>query len=100
MSDNFIFIPGGVLSRQDPPPISADRSIRTETNWKLIAQQARQEPGERFLAAIGSHAMAQHPRLARAKTGNWAPAGSFEATVRNIDGVVRLWIRYVGASTD
>lgn len=94
MSD--IYIPGGVLAREDPPPVSKERAVRTSTNWKLISQQLRQHPGVWFKAAIGAHAHAQHPRIARAKTENWAPAGSFEATLRSIDGDWHLWIRFVG----
>lgn len=97
MSD--VYIPGGVLAREDPPPVSKIYAERTDTNWKLIAQQLRMEPGVWFRAAVGSHALAQFPRIARAKTGNWAPAGSFEATVRNIDGVAYLWARYVGVAS-
>ncbi len=71
-------------------------SARTETNWKLISQQLREDPGVWYLLAIGGHGLMQHNRIVKGRTGNWWPAGSYEATIRSIDGQTRLYGRYVG----
>lgn len=95
-SMEFQYIPGGVLARKDPPPVSRRPAGRTETNWKLIAMQLQADPGEWYHLATGSHAVAQYSKIGPAQTANWEPAGSYEACTRIIDGQVELYGRYVG----
>lgn len=96
MSVDFVYVPGGVLARQDPPPPSARSGEETDTNWKLIAGQLKADPGHWYHLTIGSHALAQYSKIKPGKTGNWRPAGAFEACTRQIDGVVHLYGRYIG----
>jgi hypothetical protein len=100
MTDDDRPIPGGVLRWEDPPRYTPAQGRRAESNWRLIAVQLRDRPGEWALAAKGKHASGQHHRIVGGKIGHWAPAGSFEATVRRIDDVPHLWIRYVGLPPD
>lgn len=90
------YVPGGVLAWQDPPPITSwGHSPRTESNWQLMATQMKQYPDEWAYLGFGSHVSAQHSRIAKGKTANWRPSGSFVATTRQIDGVTHLWAKFV-----
>lgn len=83
---------GGVIRWEDPPPVPVGRP--SPGPWALIAHQLRGRPGEWGLVALEGHTAI----AARINNGVswWAPAGSFQATVRTIDGRMHVWARYVG----
>lgn len=92
MTDHFA---GGVIRWEDPPPVRAgDNSRPTQRSWAVVAAQLQERPGEWALIAteIHSHTLVRIRRGA----GWWAPAGSFEAVERTIDGARYAWARYVG----
>jgi hypothetical protein len=88
----FQYIPGGVLARKKPPPPTRRSGGENDTNWKLVSRQLRDDPGEWYHLATGSHALAQQPKIASGKTAYWRPAGSFQCcTRRREDGQIELY---------
>ena len=94
------------------PPVSA-RQVRNgeAALWAASIRQRAELTGKRdewakLPKAYGSRASAYSlaRTIARAKTAAWAPAGSWDSTVRNVDGVYFVWVRWndnmLGGSND
>lgn len=87
---------GVIRWEEPPPPRNGQRSDSERTPWAVIAQELKGEPGRWAVVHEGG----PNPKLAtRIETGlsPWfRPAGTFEATQRQVGPVVTIYARYVG----
>jgi predicted alpha/beta superfamily hydrolase len=86
----------GILNWEAPPPSSGGR--KADRHWAEIAEELRGRPGEWALVSDDiSHQAAHNIRAGR--LASFRPAGSFEATMRDIHqptGRGRMYVRFVG----
>jgi hypothetical protein len=87
-------LPGGVIRWEDPPPPNWSAPRTRPRPWALIAAQLKARPGEWGVIDEGGQPTMQS-RIRRGESW-FAPRGAFEAAVRDVNGVVTLWARYVG----
>src|SRR3954471_13743324 len=84
----------------EAPPAAA-RSSRSLPHPQLAAFAAalRSRPGEWALyprpLSSGSCTVTQQV-IKQGQRSKWTPAGTFDATVRTVDGQRRLYVRYIG----
>ena len=68
---------------------------RYRRDWKLVAAQLKQRPGEwAKIADDADRSMVTH--IATARLSSFAPAGAFEATSRGEGKRADIYARYVG----
>lgn len=63
---------------------------------ELIAVQLRQRPGEWALIVEGYAHSSMGSLISRGKIRPYAPAGTYEAVARSVNGTHSIYARYVG----
>lgn len=84
---------------EDPPP--RRRTTEATQNHKEVADLLKTRPGTwryilSYSAATTAGSVAQSIRTGH--TSAWAPAGSFDAVARTVDGQHRVYARYIGGT--
>ncbi len=87
---------GGVIRWEFPPTAKPVGRYGVTLAHELIASQLRRRAGEWALVAEnpGNSSLAGH--IKSASIAAYRPAGAYEAVTRTVDGVVRIYARYVG----
>lgn len=83
------------LTWTDPPPLTRGP---TSTKYLHIFNTLRENPGQwaqLVIPDVKSVDSLTHP-IKNGKLSGSAPAGSFDAVARTVDGEKRLYVRYVG----
>lgn len=86
----------GVFAWQDPPPTTRPRT----RDWAAVAALLRESPGRWALVAAGTRptvAQLVH-QMRRGSITAFRPAGHYDATSRVVDGITRVYARYVEVS--
>lgn len=88
-----------VIRWEDPPPSThgGPGKGKAVIAHELIAVQLRARPGEWALIVEGYPHAALGSLISRGKIRPYAPAGTYEAVARTVDGAQRIYARYVGA---
>lgn len=85
---------GGIIRWEDPPP-PRDHLALPRRPWELIACQLRNQPG-RWALVDDSGNMGVAARITAGAFRWWAPAGTFQAVRRYVEGRPVVYARYVG----
>jgi len=91
-----------VIRWEDPPPARSRRSAGVgHSRYSALADQLRARPGQ--WAMVGEKpgadgGLATHIRMGQMLC--FSPAGDFDATSRRVDGVTRVYARYLGDAPD
>lgn len=91
----------GVLRWEGPPPTRHGGGHCERHNLSDAAPELVARPGEWALLLLAeSHgtAAAQAAHIRAGRLVAFRPRGSFEATVRDVDGEHRVYVRYVGGA--
>jgi hypothetical protein len=82
---------------EDPPPDGRS------TQWSEVTDQLRARPGSWAIVAVRRSIGSASDICEKFKTARqspaFAPAGSFEAVTRKVDGEYRVYARYLGGES-
>lgn len=89
-----------VIRWEDPPPSYAGCKGENKPviSHELIAFQLRQRPGSWALIHELKRSPALPTEINQGKQRAYRPAGAYESVSRQVDGMFRIYARYVGAS--
>lgn len=89
-----------IIRWEDPPPHGSGSPGRGKQaiGHELIAVQLRRKPGEWALIHELKAAPALATEINHGKLRPYQPAGSYEAVSRQVDGMFRVYARYVGGA--
>lgn len=81
---------------EDPP--------KAPSSWADVAEELRAQPGRWAVvrdksSGVKPNGFFTYASRIRRGTGPFAPAGSFEAVVRDVDGEMRVFARFVGGES-
>lgn len=87
-----------IIRWEDPPPTEtgAAGQPRVAVGHELIAVQLRRDPGRWALIHQTKRSPALTTEINHGKHRPYRPAGSFESVSRQVDGMFRVYARYVG----
>lgn len=90
-----------VIRWEDPPPTRAGArgEAKPVIGHELIAVQLRRKPGEWALIYEVRSAPALVTEINAGVLQAYRPAGAYEATSRLIDGIFRVYARFVGGAS-
>lgn len=88
---------------EDPPGVAKTGARRPDPVLSAFAAALRSHPNRwaRYPRPLSGKDSASTTarNIKRAFNETWQPADSFDATVRTVDGEVRLYVRYVGGQS-
>jgi hypothetical protein len=88
---------------EEPPKVDTRGGRALREAWQTVADALRREPGRWALIATYPQRTKANNVATRIKLGQisaFAPAGSFEALYRTVDGECRVYARAVPEATD
>lgn len=86
-----------VIRWEDPPPASVSRKPeRSKLDHGAIAACLRRRPGAWALVDEGSWSGTHTTAIRTGSLFAYRPCGSFDAVARQVNGITRLYVRYLG----